>query len=311
METDFEYRLRYVWLLNVTRGSKCQQRSMRMLRRPSHDPSVCGLKKGQLQFTLVNSAVLASIECGNVPTELAAAFLLPSHYVWLAKLRYDQHQWSESVRFGLEALKGEARLSSNGLVVTCRFLCLAGARVGDNEVFDRAIKKLQDRASDDWARSELSLLEGFPAPDERPTTGSTRTFSSCVQTFTTAIVRRCVSSAAIALARGDLDKAEGLAREAYDRARTNAYLVDMLLTVLIRKHASAARNSEIDDLFAVLERVGEEDGRSFYTTRRAEVRASLGRQQEGRSINRTSRFKDSDDLRSPAASSHDISESRE
>ena len=109
--------------------------------------------------------------------------------------------------------------------------------------------------------------------------------------------------AAIALARGDLDKAEGLAREAYDRARTNAYLVDMLLTVLIRKRGSAPQNSEIDDLFAVLERVGEENGRSFYTTRRAEYEYFWGDNKRAAQLIEQAASKTSDDLRSPAAPS--------
>lgn len=220
------------------------------------------IEEGTAPVSLVDSAVLASIESGTVLTELAGVFLLPSHYVWLAKLRYHQHQWSESIRFGLEALKGEARLSSNGLVATCRFLCLAGARVGENEIVDRAIKKLQDRASDDWARSNVSFLKGFRLR-MRGQLPAAQDFFQAAYDYHNGNSSAMRELAAISLARGDLDKAEGLAREAYDQARTNAYLVEMLLTVLIRKRGSVPRNSEIDDLFAVLERVGEENGRSF------------------------------------------------
>ena len=44
------------------------------------------IEEGTAPVSLRNSAVLASIESGNILTELAGAFLLPSHYVWLAKL---------------------------------------------------------------------------------------------------------------------------------------------------------------------------------------------------------------------------------
>ena len=227
------------------------------------------IEEGTAPTSLVDSAVLANIESGNALTELAGAFLLPSHYVRLAKVRYDQHRWSESIRFGLEALKGEARLSSNGLVEVCRLLCLAGARVGENDVSDRAIRKLQDRMTDDWARSNVAYLKGFQLRMRGQLPAAQTLFQSAYD-YHNGNNSAMRELAAIALARGDLDKAEDLARKAYSYARTNAYLVDMLLTVLIRKRGSAPKSSEIEDLFAVLERVGGEDGRSFYATRRAE-----------------------------------------
>lgn len=227
------------------------------------------IEDGTAPVSLVDAAVLASIESGETLTSMATAFLLPSHYVWLAKLRYDQHQWLDSIRFGLEAIKGAARLSSNGLVAACRFLCLASARVGDDEVFQKSIKTLRSRANDDWARSNVAYLEGFQQR-MRGRLPDAQTLFQKAYDYHNGNISAMRELAAISLARGDLDKAEGLAREAHSFARTNPYLVDMLLTILIRKPNARNGNSEIDDLFAILEKVGEEDGRSFFTTRRAE-----------------------------------------
>lgn len=227
------------------------------------------LEEGTAPIALVDSAVLASVESGSVLTALASAFLLPSHFVWLAKLRYDQQQWSESIRFGLEALKGEMRLSSSGLIAACRFLCLAAARTGNDEVFDLALGKLRARANDDWTRSNLAYLQGFRLRMRGQLPAAQDLFQKAYD-FHNGNASAMRELAAISLTRGNLDKAESLAREARSFARTNAYLVDILLTVLIRKRASAAGTSEIEDLFAILENVGEENGRSFYTTRRAE-----------------------------------------
>lgn len=227
------------------------------------------IEEGTAPVSLVDSAALAAIESGQVVAGFAAAFLLPSHYVWLAKLRYDQHQWSESIRFGLEALKGEARLSVNGLVAACRYLCLAAARFGSDEVFDSAIAKLKARAGDDWARSNVSYLEGFRQRMRGRLPAAQDLFQKAYD-FHNGNISAMRELAAIALVRGDLGKAEGLARQAHSRARSNAYLVDMLLTILIRKRTSGVMTGEIEDLFSILERVGEEDGRSFYTTRKAE-----------------------------------------
>lgn len=227
------------------------------------------IEDGTAPVTLVDSAVLASIESGSVLTELASAFLLPSHYVWLAKTRYDQRQWAESIHFGLEALKGDARLSANGLIATCRFLCLAAARTGDDAVFAKAITKLQGRANNDWARSNLAYLKGFQLRMKGRLPAAQDLFQEACN-YHSGNNSAMRELAAIALARGALDQAERLAREAYSFARTNPYLVDMLLAVLVKKRGATRRDGEIEDLFAVLEAVGEENGRSFYTTRRAE-----------------------------------------
>jgi len=233
------------------------------------------IEEGTAPVSLVDSAVLATVVSGSDLTVLSAAFLLPSHYVWLAKLRYDQHQWTESIRFGLEALKGEGRLSTNGLVAACRFLCLAAARSGEDEIFDNAIAKLRTRASDDWAQSNVAYLEGFRQRMHGRLPAAQELFQKACD-FHRGNISAMRELAAIALARGDLDKAEGLAREAHRYAQSNAFLVDMLLTILIRKGNSGTATSEIDDLFSVLEKVGEEDGRSFYTTRRAEYEHRWG-----------------------------------
>jgi tetratricopeptide (TPR) repeat protein len=233
------------------------------------------IEEGTAPVSLVDSAVLASVESGDVLTEFATAFLLPSHYVWLSKLRYDRHQWTESIRFGLEALKGEARLSVNGMVAACRFLCLASARTGTDEVFDNAITKLRSRASDDWARSNIFYLDGFRERMRGKLPAAQELFQKACDSHS-GNVSAMRELAAIALARGDLNKAEVLARRAQIYAPSNPYLVDMLLTVLIRKRTTKVITGEMDDLFNVLEKVGEEDGRSFYTTRKAEFEYLCG-----------------------------------
>lgn len=227
------------------------------------------IEEGTASVSMVNSVVLSSIEGGSPLGELATAFLLPSHYVSAAKARYDQHRWTESIRFGLQALEGHTRLSSSGLVAACRYLCLAAARTGNDAVFDTAIKKLTENATDNWAKSNVDYLKGFQQRMRGRLPSAQAHFEKAYELAegNSSAIREL---AAISLARGNLDRAETLAREAYQRARQNAYLVDMLLAVLLKKGRHNSRRSEVDDLFKVLEDVGEREGRSFFTTRRAE-----------------------------------------
>lgn len=78
--------------------------------------------------------------------------------------------------------------------------------------------------------------------------------------------------------RDNLYDSERFAREAHQHAPRNVYLVDILVSVLIRKHRETREraNVELDGMFDLLEQVGEEGGRSFYTTRRAEFEHLCG-----------------------------------
>ena len=72
------------------------------------------LEEGTAPVILIDAAILSSLESGEAPSSFTAAFLLPSHHVWISKRHYDQRHWHESIRYAAEALKGSARLSSEG-----------------------------------------------------------------------------------------------------------------------------------------------------------------------------------------------------
>ena len=83
--------------------------------------------------------------------------------------------------------------------------------------------------------------------------------------------------AATCLARDNLQDAEKYAREAHSHAMSNPFLLDILISVLIKKYGKVASHKyEIDSLFDALEKVGEEAGRSFFTTRKAEYEHLCG-----------------------------------
>lgn len=228
------------------------------------------LQEGTAPIVLVNSAVLASLQTGGALSSIAAGFLLPSHQVWMAKRCYDDRLWTECIRFARRAIEGRDRLSSEGLVGACRYLCLASARVGEQDTFSKGIGILEAIARNDWAKSNVAFLKGFnarlkghlPVAEEQ----FRKAYSLSPGNFAAA---REISSAC--LERGNLEDAERFAREAQRIAQRNAHVVDILVAVLIRKREmKVSSDSELEEMFEVLKQVGEQDGRSFYTTRRAE-----------------------------------------
>jgi hypothetical protein len=69
--------------------------------------------------------------------------------------------------------------------------------------------------------------------------------------------------------------------QAHTHAHSNPYLIDILISVLVRKYGRSAKHmSEIQELFDALESVGEETGRSFFTTRKAEFEHLWGNNKE-------------------------------
>ena len=240
------------------------------------------LDEGTAPIALVDSAVLSAIESGK--ETYATVFLLPSHYVLLAKRRYDQKHYQESIRLAKEALKSSGQLSRTALVAACRFMCLSAARVGDTATFEFGIRRLVDAAKDKWSQSNVAFLRGFNERMKGHLPAAETYFREAYELSpgNYSIAREL---AAICLARGNLDEAEQFAREAYGISSSNAYVLDVLIAVLTRRlRGRVKENPEVRELMDVLKGVGDEGGRSFYTTRNAEIEFLGGDKRLARTI---------------------------
>ena len=176
---------------------------------------------------------MSAIESGK--ETYAAVFLLPSHYVLLAKRQYDQKHYQESIRLAKEALKSNNRLSRTALVAACQFMCLSAARIGDLETFDVGIRQLVvSTAGDKWSRSTVAFLQGFNErmKGHQP---AAETYFREAYDLSPGNYSTARELAAICLARGNLDEAEQFAREAYGISPRNAYVLDILIAVLTRR----------------------------------------------------------------------------
>ena len=228
------------------------------------------LDEGTAPVVLINSALLASLQSGVDVPAIVAGFLLPSHYVWMAKKNYDERQWADSIYYANRAMQGRDRLSASGVIGACRFLCLASARVDDQKTFSEGLKVLRSIAKDDWAESNIAFLQGFnfrlKGHIPKAELSLRRAYNLSPGNFSAAR-----ELASICLERGNLQEGERFAREAHQHAQSNPYLVDILVAILIRKYKTSKSNDiELAEMFKLLKKVGDEEGRSFYTTRKAE-----------------------------------------
>ena len=253
-----------------------EQAKRRIIQRLASSLSM-RLEEGTAPVVLIDSTILACLQDGDQVPALVSAFLLPSHYVWMANTSYDAGRWHECIRYARRALERTERLSASGIVAACRFLCLAAARLRDQEAFSEGIAKLRLIAADGWAKSNIAFLEGFNCrlKGELP---RAEIYFRKAYAYSPGNFSASREIAAICLVRDDLNESERFAREAHQHAPRNVYLVDILVSVLIRKHRETKEqtNLELDGMFYLLEQVGEEGGRSFYTTRRAEFEHLCG-----------------------------------
>ena len=230
-----------------------------------------------VSMSMVEAGVLAILQEGKELPDLFSAFLLPSHLVWLARRRYDGKKNVDAIRLARSALNSRERLSPAGKVEACIILCLAAARRAQDDDFHFGIEILRKLALEPWSRSNLNFLLGFNARLHGNLPQAEEYFrlsyNDLPRNFSAAR-----ELAAICLLRGNQEDAERFAREAFDIAPDNAYLLDILLSVLIKFDRTRVKNAqpEIEELFARLERAGEEHGRSFYTTRSAEYELRWG-----------------------------------
>ena len=229
------------------------------------------IDEGSARLELVDTAVLSAIESGFTGGVIASALLMPSHYVWLAQKNYDQKRYPECIRLAKEGLKGSNRLSIGGLVAACRFMCLAAARIGESDTFDEGIRHLEAVTDDDWARSNIAHLRGFNARLQGKLPSAEDFYPESYR-LSPGNISTAREIAAVCLARGNLSDAESFAREAHAHGSRNAYVNDILIAILAKKLGRNAMNdAEVRDSIEILRQVDEETGRSFYTTRKAEL----------------------------------------
>jgi tetratricopeptide (TPR) repeat protein len=231
-----------------------------------------------VSVSLVDAAIIATLDGGGEVPAIFDALLLPSHLVLLARRRYDQGRFEECISFTVTALDGANRLSPAGKIEACRLLCLAAARRNEQSDFEKGIKILRSNANDRWARSNLNFLTGFNARMRGRLPEAEQLFRKAYEdspgNFSAAH-----EIASICLVRGNIEDAELFARKAFEVAPDNAYILDILLRVLMARGTSRGnikQDQEVAQLFERLKLVGEEEGRSFYTTRRAEYELKFG-----------------------------------
>jgi tetratricopeptide (TPR) repeat protein len=227
--------------------------------------------------SILDTGVLAALQADEPIGETFEAFLLPSHRVWLGRRRYDERRYDDCMRLMVQAIDDTGRLSPAGIVEACRFLCLAATRNGDEVRFERGIGALRTLANDPWAKSNVHFLLVFNARFGGEIPQAEENFRKSLE-YSEDNFSSLRELATICKTRGDYESAERFARKALKTAEDNAYILDVMLSVLIVRNRGNYRlyEDEIDGLFERLRKSSDDGGKSFYATRRAEYKLARG-----------------------------------
>lgn len=238
------------------------------------------IEDGEAPITLLESAILMTLERDEPTSKLMEAFILPSHRVWLAKKHYDARRWKDAIRMAREAIEGHGRLSRSGAIAACRYLGLAAARINDQSTFNFGITQLKNLADDDASEAIVHFLNGFNLRLQGKLTEARETLISAYKlSQTNRATSRELASVCLSL---DLpEEAESYAREAYEAAKANPFIIDIFISCLIRnKKKLCKRDPEVLELLDSLQQLDEEEGRSFHATRLAEIEYFYGDNRE-------------------------------
>ena len=225
----------------------------------------------RISMSIVDTAIITALQAETPIPDVFAAFLLPSHKVWLGRRRYDERRYKECIRLMDNAIDNSNRLSPAGIVEACRFLCLAATRMSEDETFRKGIRVLRGLANDSWASSNIHFLIGFNARFEGEIPQAEENFRKSLE-YSDDNFSAIRELASICATRGDFESAEQFARKVLRDAEDNAYILDVMLKALIGRNRGNYRpyEDEIEQLFFRLQKSSDANKKSFYATRRAE-----------------------------------------
>jgi tetratricopeptide (TPR) repeat protein len=234
-----------------------------------------------VNLSLINSAVLAAIRSGKYKIPgFMAQFLLPSHFLTIAREEYDNGQYARARDLCRESLQQKEKLTIDAQVEAHRLLAIALLRLGDGPSFQETLDALYLYRGK-TAKRNYHFLLGFQArlggrPDDAE------------QHYRTAynIDRRnfhVLRELAYVLSRqGRYDEAESFARTAYSIVPTNPFIIDILCAVIIGKERpdQLRDNGQVQKLLHELGALGTDEGKAFFDERKAQFFHKIGEQNE-------------------------------
>lgn len=235
----------------------------------------------EISRSLLEPAVIASLRVGGAAQSQWRQFVLPSHYLVLAREAYDRRDLATTIDLCRLSLQQSAQMSNEALVECYRMLGLSAVRLGDDLVLKEArdnLAKVRSR----YSRQVSLFLKGFSFRYKGLLPQAESAYLQCYdkneRNFSV-----CRELAQVYLALGRPSEAEGYARTAFEAAPNNPFILDVLVGVILgRAKLERLSKDEVESdrelslLLEELKKYGNSESQAFYAHRMAEYHVIIG-----------------------------------
>lgn len=229
----------------------------------------------EVSIELVSAAARAAVSLNREDVYLKA-FLSPSNSLFVARQLYDHGRYPDCARIAQNALASARFISEPARIEAIRLRCSSLARLGEDEAFMDTLRGLGKTDSEQTIKM---FLEGFRlrllGEPEAAVEKFRRSFHLNKTSFATL---RELSHSLMQI--GEIEEAKEYAEEALKIAPTNPYIIDQALALRVAERQKVSKDiiydPSVESLLERLERYGDEEGKSFYAIRMADIMRRAG-----------------------------------
>ncbi len=221
-----------------------------------------------ISVSLIDTAIVAAIR-GSKPTRFISNFVLPSHYLLIAREYYDSKKSKSCMEFCEKAFDMRANLTLDAQIEVLRLWGLSAVRSQNDLAFSRVMAAIGEYTHIS-ARRVSWFLKGFrhrvrgELDEAEPMFLEAWKLSKDNQSINREI-------AGLYVKQKRYNEADSYARAAYRQSPTNPYLIDMMAEIVLGRAHDGLRidHEELARLMSELKIYGDAPGSSFFLIRTA------------------------------------------
>lgn len=222
-----------------------------------------------ISVAILDGAALAAAR-GHAAPPYLSSLILPSHLLRIARDHYDADRRGLCIEFCERAWASKSRLPYEAQLEVLRLWGLSTVRVNSEEGYRKVLGLFQTYRGATAERIRL-FVEGFYfRVNRRPDQAESKFLDAWRLSPNNQHINRELANLLAKQRR--YAEAERFARQAYEQAPTNPFLIDVMVEVLIGKQQQGlyVDHKELQRIKSDLERFGDAPGSSFYLVRKAQ-----------------------------------------
>ena len=223
----------------------------------------------QANVAILDTATLAAARGNSAPAYLST-LILPSHLLTIARDYYDDGHPGDCITLCERIWEARARLPLEAHLEVLRLWGLSAVRVDNEDAYDRVISLFGQYTGNTAERLRL-FAEGFYLRVHKRLDEAEKKFVAAwkLSKHNQSVNRELAN---LLCKQRRYGEAEVYARQAYEQAPTNPFLIDVMAETLIGKEQQglAIDRKELAAVMRALERYGDAPGSSFYLVRKAQ-----------------------------------------